>query len=211
VNWKSTAAAGGGVIRDLGAHLLDLLWWLIGPFSEVNCVSRIWAPQRPSLDRPGELMEVDAEEAAAMLLRSRDGAFGTAEVSKIAAGAEDELRFEIHGERGAIRFNLMDTNYLEVYDGRLSEGAYGGDRGWRRIAACQKYPAPGDKFPGPKFSVGWLRGHVHSLYALLAAIAEDRDPSPSLLEGIHLQQVLEAVRESAASGRWVSLPQQKGS
>ncbi|MHC4718172.1 MAG: Gfo/Idh/MocA family protein, partial [Planctomycetota bacterium] len=61
VNWKSTAAAGGGVIRDLGSHLLDLIWWLIGPFESANCVSRIWSPRRPSLDKPGEMMTVDVE------------------------------------------------------------------------------------------------------------------------------------------------------
>ncbi|MFB3892826.1 MAG: Gfo/Idh/MocA family oxidoreductase, partial [Phycisphaerae bacterium] len=59
VNWKSTAAAGGGVIRDLGIHIIDLLWWLIGPFASASCTSRIWSPRRPSLDKPGTMMEVD--------------------------------------------------------------------------------------------------------------------------------------------------------
>ena len=207
VNWKSTSAAGGGVIRDLGAHLLDLLWWLIGPFEAVNCIGRIWAPQRPDADSPGRTMTIDAEEGAALLLRCADGAFGVVEVSKIATGAEDELRFEIHGRHGAIRFNLMQPNYLEVYDGRLPDGEYGGERGWQSIACVQKYPEPGDKFPGPKFSLGWIRAHVHCLYAFLDAIATDSSPSPSLEEGLHLQRVLEAARTSAEKREWVELPQ----
>ncbi len=147
VNWKSTAAAGGGVIRDLGPHLLDLLDWLIGPFESVHCTSRIWAPQRPSLDRPGETMTVDVEEAAAMLLRKADGAFGMVDVSKIATGAEDEVRFEIHGRHGAMRFNLMQPNILEVYDGRLPDGDYGGRRGWQQHRLRAEVPGARRQVP----------------------------------------------------------------
>jgi len=207
VNWKSTRAAGGGVIADLGAHIFDLLWWLIGPFESVSCIGRVWARERPDADNPGKTMTVDAEEAAAIMLKAGDGAFGVVEVSKIATGSEDELRFEIHGEHGAMRFNLMEPNYLDIYDGRLSDGDYGGRRGWQRIACVQKYASPGGKFPNPKFSIGWIRSHVHCLYSFLDSIARDRQPSPSLREGLHLQRVLEAVRRSAEDACWVQFPQ----
>jgi predicted dehydrogenase len=207
VNWKSTAAAGGGVIRDLGSHVLDLLWWLIGPFSSVHCIDRIWSSRRPSLDEPGTMMDIDVEDAAAMLLRSDDGSFGCLDVSKVATGVEDELRFEIHGRHGAIRFNLRQPNYLEIYDGRRKDGALGGSSGWQELACVQKYPAPGGGFPGPKFSLGWIRGHVHSLYSFLRAIADDAEAQPSLSQGLHLQRVLEAVRESVERQTWVDLPQ----
>jgi predicted dehydrogenase len=208
VNWKSTAAAGGGVIRDLGSHIIDLLWHLIGPFESVHTTGRIWSPERPSLDRPGETIRVDVEEAAVMTLRAADGAFGTVEASKIATGTEDELRFEIHGRHGAMQFNLMQPNYLEVYDGRLPGGDLGGRQGWQQIACVQKYPPPGAGFPGGKLSVGWIRGHIHCLYSFLKAIADDVPAHPSLAEGLHLQRVLEAARESAEGRCWVSLPQQ---
>jgi predicted dehydrogenase len=207
VNWKSTAAAGGGVIRDLGIHILDLLWWLVGPFESALCNSRVWSPKRPSADKPGSKITVDAEEAAVMLLRAKDGAFGTVEASKIATGTEDELRFEIHGRHGAMRFNLMEPNYLEVFDERTKEGDYGGERGWKRISCIQKYPGIGSKFPGPKFTLGWIRAHVHSLYSFLESIADNAQPKPSLSDGIHMQRVLEAVRNSAETQTWIKLPQ----
>ena len=207
VNWKSTAAAGGGVIRDLGVHVLDLMWHLIGPFSSACCVSRIWSQQRPSRDTPGEMMTVDAEEGASILLRAEDGAFGSVDVSKIATGTEDELRFEIHGRHGAMRFNLMEPNVLEVYDERQADGDFGGGRGWQQLATVHRYPAPGGRFPSPKATVGWIRGHVHCLYSFLKAIAEDAEPRPSLADGIHRQRVLEAVLASAEKQAWVDLPQ----
>jgi len=207
VNWKSTAAAGGGVIRDLGSHVLDLLWWLIGPFEAVNCISRIWTAERPSAGDRERHIRIDAEEAAAMLLRAPSGAFGTVEASKIATGTEDELRFEIHGRHGAMRFDLMQPNYLEVYDGRLPDGEYGGKKGWQSIATVQKYPLPATGFPAPKVSIGWLRAHVHCLHAFLRAVADGTQAHPSLAEGLHLQRVLEAALRSAESRKWVGLPQ----
>ena len=207
VNWKSTAAAGGGVIRDLGVHVLDLIWWLIGPFESANCVSRIWSPRRPKLGKPGETMTVDVEEAALITLQAADGAFGSVDVSKIATGTEDEMRFEIHGRYGALRWNLMQPDTLEVYDERAPGGDYGGDTGWKTIPCMQKYPAPGGKFPGSSSTAGWLRAHVHSVYAFLNAIAAGTDPSPSLAEGIHRQRLLEALREAASTGGRVDLPQ----
>ena len=206
VNWKSTAAAGGGVIRDLGSHLLDLLDWLVGPFSAVHCISRIWSPERPRPEAPGRTMTVDAEEAAAMLLRCPGGAFGTVEASKIATGTEDEMRFEIHGRHGALRFNLVRPDYLEAFDGRLPDGELGGRRGWQSIACVQRYGRPGGRFPGPKASIGWLRAHVHCLYCFLRDVAGDAEPSPSLADGLRLQRVLEAARASAETGGWVDLP-----
>ena len=152
------------------------------------------------------MMDIDVEDAALMLLRAADGAIGAVEASKIATGTEDELRFEIHGRHGALRFNLMEPNTLEIYDARLSEGVGGGRRGWQRIAAGQKYPPPGGKFPNPKFSIGWMRSHIHCLYAFLKSIVEGTEAHPSLAEGIHLQRVLEAVRASAEMGSWVDLP-----
>jgi len=210
VNWKSTAAAGGGVIRDLGPHVLDLLWLLAGPFASALCVSRVWSPRRPSLDRPGEMVTIDAEEAAAMLLRSADGAFGMLDISKIATGKENEMLLEIHGRYGAIRFNLDEPNYLEIYDARRPDGPLGGSSGWQRLACIQKYPPPGDKFPGGKNSLGWMRAFIHSIYSFLCAIAEGRQGSPTLAEGIHRQRLLEALLRSAEDATWVDLPRAPG-
>ncbi|MCK4284135.1 MAG: Gfo/Idh/MocA family oxidoreductase [Candidatus Brocadiae bacterium] len=196
---------GYGFIRDLGAHVVDLLWWLIGPFESVSCTRRIWSAERPNKDSPGRMLKVDVEEAAAIVLRRHDGAFGTVEVSRIATGTQDELRFEIHGPHGALRWNLMQPNYLEVYDERLADGDYGGRRGWQRIQSVQRYP--GAVFPGPKFSIGWVRAHVECLHAFLKAIARGTPARPSLADGLHLQRVLETVRAAAASGQWEDLPQ----
>jgi len=61
------------------------------------------------------------------------GALGTIEVSRFATGTLDDLRFAIYGRLGALRFDLMDPNWLDYYDARRPGGRLGGDRGWTRL------------------------------------------------------------------------------
>ncbi len=95
----------------------------------------------------------------------------------------------------------MDPNYLEAYDLNEPEGPIGGQRGWRRIATVQRYEKPGG-FPGPKFGIGWIRGHMHCLHNFLNAIATGQPPQPSLERGLELRRMLAIAAESAASRTW---------
>lgn len=203
MGWKQLKSSGGGVLQDLGSHLLDLMDHLIGPFDSVLTTTRILYPERPT--QQGGMVAVEADDQMLMLAKLPNGAMGTLEASKIATGAEDELRFEIHGDQGALRFNLMDPNYLEAYDLREPEMPFGGQRGWRKIACVQRYEKPAG-FPTPKASIGWLRGHVHSLYTFLQAVASGQQAEPSLQHGLHLQRMLTAAEQSARTQEWTRMP-----
>jgi predicted dehydrogenase len=122
----------------------------------------------------------------------------------VATGANDELRFEIHGDKGALRFNLMDPNWLYAYDHRAATGPYGGDRGFKAIEAVQRYPAPA-VLPGPKLSVGWTRAHIACLHHFVTCIVEDRPARPSLHDGLAVQRIMAAACESSRTGRWVDV------
>lgn len=203
MGWKQLKSYGGGVLVDLGTHIVDLIDYLIGPITEVSAKTRILYPSRP--DATGQKVPVEADDQVLMMARLTNGALGSIEASKIATGTEDELRFEIHGDMGGLRFNLMDTNVLEVYDLRDPDGPYGGNRGWKRLATVQRYPMPA-VFPSPKAGIGWLRGHAHCLYTFLDAIRQGVTAQPSLRRGLRLQRMLECVEQSAASGMWLEMP-----
>ena len=204
--WKQMASAGGGVINDLGSHALDLVDWLIGPIAEVLAETRMLYPQRP--DPSGRLVAVEAEDAMTVLARLANGGSGVVEASKIATGADDELRIEIHGARGALRLNTMEPNHLEAYDASDPEMPFGGTRGWKSIATVDRFPKPGG-WPGPKFTVGWLRSHVHCLYHFVSAVAEGRPASPSLRDGVRLQRLLDIVQCSARERAWRVVPREE--
>jgi predicted dehydrogenase len=147
---------------------------------------------------------VEADDQVVLLARLASGAVGTLEASKIATGAEDELRLEIHGTRGALRFQLLDPNCLEADSLSDPDGPIGGLRGWKRIATIQRCE-PSASFPGGKVGGGWLRGHLHCQYAFLSAVACGRQGEPSLHRGVRVERMVAAVAQSARSRRRAEL------
>ncbi len=204
LRWKLTAAAGGGVIADIASHILDCLDWLVGPFRSVQARTHIAFAERPLPGNPTVRGKVDAEDCVLVMAELASGGVGLVEASKIATGMEDELRLEIHGTRGALRFNLMDPHYLEYYDATASYPP-DGSRGWTRIDTGQRYERPATTFPSPKASIGWLRGHLACLANFLLAVAENRPAEPGLSQGIRIQRLMEALRRSARDGNRVEV------
>jgi predicted dehydrogenase len=205
LKWKLSSEAGGGVIADLGSHALDLTHFLVGDFAGLTAASSIAYADRPSLGDPAQRRAVDAEDCVMIVARMADGALGHIEATKIATGSEDEMRFEIHGTHGAVRFNGMDPHHLEIWDQRSPAGPIGGRRGWTRVACGQRYPEPANGFPAPKAAIGWMRCHMACLANFLFDVAAGRKGDPGLAQGVYVQRLIDACRRSAASGEWVDV------
>ncbi len=203
MSWRLDAKSGGsGALGDLGTHVLDLMHFLMGNYKSVMATKETYIKERPL--KGGGMQAVKVDDIATSMVKMENGAMGVLEAWRLATGSEDELRFEIHGSKGAMRFNLMDPNWLEVYDVRDSGEPVGGNRGWKKIGTVQRYPKPGG-FPGPKFSIGWIRSHMECLHAFLTAIAEDGSTSPSMDEGVYVQKLHDLMDESAQKGQWVDV------
>jgi predicted dehydrogenase len=52
---------------------------------------------------------------------------------------------------------------------------------------------------------GFVRTHAECQYQFLKALSEDRLPSPTLADGLRVQEVMEAALRSSAEGRWVKV------
>ncbi len=205
MKWNLSAERGGGAIADLGSHVLDLLDYLMGGFASINAVTSIAYADRPAPGKPGERVKVDAEDCVMMLVRMQNGAIGNIEATKLATGTEDELRLEVHGAQGAIRFNSMDPHHLEIYDTHASAKPFGGFRGWCGVDVGQRWDPPATTFPGPKYTMGWARIHIGCLANFLFDVHAGRPGNPGLLQGIRIQRLLQKVRESAASGQFTDV------
>lgn len=200
--WRmDMSRGGGGASADLGSHVIDLVRYLLGDFGSVFATGETFIKDRPAAAGSAQRRQVDVDDVFWMQCRMQSGAFGTIEASRLSTGACDEIRLEIHGELGAIRFNSMDPNWLDVYDVRLPGGDFGGDRGFKRIECVQQYPKPA-AIPGPKNSVGWMRYHIASMYDFVCNVADNRQARPSILDGLRVQQVLASAYRSSDRISW---------
>ncbi len=191
--WKQKGDFGGGVLFDLGSHVIDLISYLCGPIDTVEGLSQIAFPRHGA-------WETNADEAFYLLAKLRCGACGTIVANKLATGACDDLNLEIFGERGSLKYALSSPEWLYFYDNDRPSDPIGGERGFTRIECGGRYPLPGGQFPSPKATVGWLRCHVASMYEFLQCVSENVPFSPSLAEGAYVQEVMRAAVDSDRDG-----------
>ena len=199
VGWKQKADFGGGTLADLGPHVIDLCHLLCGELASVTGRGQVAYPSHLAPD--GSLWQTDADEAFYIIGKTCDGAVGSITVSKLTQGANDDLSFKIFGERGSLSFSLMQPNFLEFYDATATAG----ESGYTRLECVGRYPAPASGFPTFKAPQGWLRGHVGCMESYLAAVAAGTTPEASFADGLYVQRVMEAARESDREGREVRL------
>ena len=179
--------------------------FLLGDYASVFAATHTAYAERPSVDDPGIKVPVDAEDCVMLLSRMESGGIGHIEATKLATGTEDEMRFEIHGSKGALRFNGMDPHHLEIYDLSVADKPVGGNRGWTKVATGQRYPEPANGFPTPKAAIGWMRGHMACLANFLQDIAAGKPGNPGLDQGIYIQHLIDCCRRSAHDGKWVNV------
>ena len=197
--WKQDkTVCGGGVLFDLGSHIIDLIYSLCGEFQSVGGLSQIAYPTRIGMN--GETWQTNADEAFYMTAVLKNGACGTLTASKLTLGANDDLNIEVVGEKGALKFSLMEPNWLYFYDGTAEDAPIGGMRGFTRIECVGRYPAPAGAFPSPKAARGWLEGHVESMFAFLTQVDRGVSGHPDFNDAAHVQAVMETAYRSASAG-----------
>ena len=202
--WKQNKdICGGGVLFDLGSHVLDTVTHLCGDVESVMGMEQIAYPTRLGMN--GETWQTNADEAFYMLCRLPDGGCGTVVASKVHTGTNDDLAIEIYGERGALKYSLMDPNWLYFYDNTTPDAPIGGERGFTRIECVGRYEAPGGVFPSPKAPAGWLRAHSTSYMKFLSAVDRGERFSPDFDQGARVQRIMEAAYRSAELGRFVDV------
>jgi predicted dehydrogenase len=204
MSWRlSQEASGGGALVDLGAHVIDLMLHLTGPFKRVMAQTKTFVPERPGITED-KRVEIKVDDHAQLLIELASGGIGIIEVSRVAQGTTEDLNFEIHGDQGAIKFNVMDPSWLYVYDGRDPKKPLGGTHGYKQIQTMHNYPS--NTIPGGRNMVNFMGMHAHSQYQMIRACAGQQPPSPDTRDGYSVQRVLDAGYRSAREEGWVEIP-----
>jgi predicted dehydrogenase len=188
--WRFRKAdAGSGAMGDLLSHSLDLALLLNGPITEVASLVETFV-----LDR-----EVD--DAVLVLARFANGSIGSFEATRFATGCQNRNYFEVHGSRGAIRFNLEEMNRLEVFDGGDATAVQG--------SHSVLVTGPGHPYVSHFWPPGHIVGYEHTFIATLAdfleCMAKDRAFHPNFDDGVEVQKLLQVVENSAQNKSWTSV------
>ncbi|MCC6483490.1 MAG: Gfo/Idh/MocA family oxidoreductase [Armatimonadetes bacterium] len=201
--------AGSGAHGDLAAHSIDLAHYLVGDIDEVVGHQETFVKERPKLAATtggltaagsSEKGEVTVDDASLFLVKFKNGAVGTFEATRFAAGHRNGNTFEINGDKGSIRFNVERLNELEYFD----RSDPGDRQGFRVIQTTEgSHPWMHAWWP-PAHIIGWAQTFTHQVYELMTGIATRKNPHADFEDGLKCQIVLEAVTRSSRERRWVS-------
>jgi predicted dehydrogenase len=174
--WRMRRATGGGVLADLGCHLLDMVTGIVGEVKRVNCVFGNF----PKIAKDGSAMTrwqgkpLDADDTALITLEFAAGGMGILQVSRWAAGRQNTIKVDLHGTRGALVYDL-DHSYDQVHHHDVASKSWNTER-----------PAPAPS--------GWQR--------FIDAVRSGRHEQPDLVRGAQIQAYLDACSRSAQNGCW---------
>ncbi len=201
--------AGSGALGDVGAHIVDLAHFLVGPIREVVGTMDTFIRERPVETPSGggagltaaagqEMGQVTVDDAASFLARFADGATGTFVATRLAPGRRNHNAFEINGATGSIVFDLERLNELQVY----FEDDPAGLQGFRTINVTDAdHPYAAAWWPAGHI-IGYEHTFVHAIKDLLDGIKAGQSPAPTFADGFRCQAVLDAVERSADSRAW---------
>src|SRR5438477_11423009 len=193
-------AAGSGVTGDLLAHCIDTAIWLNGSIKNVTATTETFVKERKHT-LTGKVEPVGIDDASLFLARFSNGSLATFESTRYARGHKALYTFEINGENASIFWDLHDLHRLQYFDHR-DEGKI---RGWRSIHVSDSDQPYMKNWWVPGLQIGYESSFVHQVADFLESVARDQPAQPDFREASRTQLILDAVLESAKSGKWVNV------
>jgi len=205
---------GSGANGDINSHLIDLGRYLVGEFKEVCGLLHTFIKERPLPEQTGKVQSqaakaarkmgrVTVDDAALFVGRFENGALASLEATRYALGRKNHIGIEINGSKGSLSFDFEDMNRLKFFDNTCPPDR----RGFRDILVLQPDGSQ------PYVNHWWRAGHplgyehtfVHTIADFVNACVEGKPVHPTFDDGLKNQRVLEAVEQSAKTGRWIKM------
>ena len=175
-SWRGTWAWDGGVLTNQASHHIDMLEWMMG---EVDSVAAMTTTR---------LARIEAEDTAVATLRFRNGALGVIEATTATRPQDLEGSISILGERGSV--------------------VVGGFAMDRLVTWAFAAPEPEDRMifethgENPQ-EFAW--NHTEYLRGVIGTVQYGRKALVDGLEGRKSLELINALYESAETGRQVAL------
>lgn len=187
--WWYDETQGGGLLGAVGSHQVDLLRYWLGEIVAVTGTIGAFVPERPAPDGHGR-RRVTADDYSSFSLRFRSGAVATVVLSSVATHAVGP-RAEVWGEGGSLVLDEADR----LWGGKLGDTL-------QELTEAETLPTP----PGMQYVSLWGLSFVRLVDHLVQAALDGAPvaPAATFRDGVAVQKVLDAVRQSARSG-WVTV------
>ncbi|MGI8497796.1 MAG: Gfo/Idh/MocA family protein [Gemmatimonadaceae bacterium] len=177
--WRGTWEFDGGAFMNQASHYVDMIQWLMGPVESVSA-------KTATLGR-----RIESEDTGVVLLRFRNGALGTIEVTMLTYPRNMEGSVTILGERGSVKVGGTALNRIEHWE--FAE--YDDDD---REAEAQRAA------PNPLSVYG--SGHRPYYENVVKVLRGEATPGTDGREGRKSLELILGIYESARTGTEVSLP-----
>ena len=189
--WHFDPRQGTGILGGFGSHLIYLALWLVGEVEGISAMSTV------HFDRLGEAGSevVQLDDTVFMTLRHNGGAIGSLHVSYSAAPSGQEQLLSIHGDAGTLEAS-MDPEGLTLRGGKAGEPLTviaGPDEMWDGVDLSQDSLGR---------VVEYFTIHPIGIRRFIDDTLSQTSSVPSLRDGVRVQAVMEAARNSSRSGRY---------
>ncbi|MFK7792985.1 MAG: Gfo/Idh/MocA family protein [Devosiaceae bacterium] len=189
-NWRTEDDA-SGTLGDLAPHMINCAMALLGPIASVM-------GDFETVHKARDGVAVKNDDHAQMMCRFQSGPMGHLYFSRIATGRKMGYAYEVHGTKGAIRFDQEDQNALWLYKAEGPEA----QRGFTKILTGPAHPNYEAFCQGPGHGTGYQDQIIIEARDFLTAIETGKPVWPTFADGLAVSEVIEAIRASQASKTW---------
>ncbi|WP_218079403.1 Gfo/Idh/MocA family protein [Anthocerotibacter panamensis] len=192
-NWYSEASKGGGALGAIGSHAFDYLEWLLGSLVRLSAQLTTAIVERPNSQ--GRFQAVDSDDTCMVMFRLADGTPGSMVLSTATWRGQGHW-VRIYGEAGTL---VLGSPNLADY--------VHGFRVWRAVPGGELLEEP---IPERlQFPQSYADGRLAPFKALaerfIASIERKVPMSPSLVEGLRSQVLIDTARRAHTEGCWLAV------
>ena len=222
--WRfQKAVSGSGSHGDLNAHIIDMARFISGEevTEVVGALAETFIKEREipaqgstggiasgAAASKGKMGKSDVDDAFLFLARMSGGGVASFEAARQATGNQNKNGLEINGDKGAIRFNFEDMNWLEFYDATLPRK----QQGWTKIMVTHggDHPYAANWWPDAHI-IGYEHGFINQVADMMSILGGKPPvvPLPDIEDAFKTQQVLEAAMIAAEKRCPVSVAEMK--
>jgi predicted dehydrogenase len=210
LSWRFELEHGLGALSDLMSHVIDMAYMIAGPITRVTSDQETFIKTRP-IPQPGTGTHYDKgnadspkgpvtnEDFVSALVHFQNGARGILESCRIINGSKCDMSFEVHGTKGAIKWNMERMNELQLQwrnDEKPAEDAY------LTLQSGPAHPYHRHFNPAWALNLGYDDLKVIEAFQFASSIVNKKQGEPGFLEARNVALVQQAIQRSWASERW---------